>query len=152
MPGWEKIATKALVLVKLRNFGSPADSKPYGIEAGPAEDPVSGGQRYSALPVTVSRSDGVLEYWSGGLSLVNSMHQRISMPLYKVTEEGLGLRFSNTPLLQHSTSNKYVEQSSVMQSPFPRGKLTRDLRWAWIVYVSSRPVPATRMPSRSAYT
>jgi hypothetical protein len=32
-----------------------------------------------AMPVTVSRSDGVLEYWNDGLSLVNSMHYRISM-------------------------------------------------------------------------
>jgi hypothetical protein len=37
------------------------------------------GQRKSALPVTVSRRDGVLDYWSDGLSLVNSMHLRISM-------------------------------------------------------------------------
>jgi len=52
---------------------------PYGPEAGPVEDPAAGGQRYSALPVKFPRSDGVLEYWSDGLSLVNSMHQRISM-------------------------------------------------------------------------
>jgi hypothetical protein len=47
----------------------------YGLLEGPA----AGGQRQSALPVTVSRSDGVLEYWSDGLLLVNSMHQRVSM-------------------------------------------------------------------------
>ena len=32
------------------------------------------GQRSLALPVIVSRSDGVLEYWSDGLSLMNLIH------------------------------------------------------------------------------
>jgi hypothetical protein len=41
--------------------------------------PSGSGQREPILPVTVSRSDGVLEYWSDGLSLVNSIHQRDPM-------------------------------------------------------------------------
>jgi hypothetical protein len=47
--------------------------------SGPVEDPAAGGQGSLALPVTVSRRDGVLEYWSDGLSIMNSMHQRISV-------------------------------------------------------------------------
>ena len=46
----------------------------WGYEEGPSKGP-----RNYALPVTFSGSDGVLEYWSDGLSLVNSMRQRLSM-------------------------------------------------------------------------
>ena len=59
-----------------------------------------------------------MEYWSDGLSLVNSMHLRISMASVQGYRRSvLGFRFSNTPLL-----HKYVEQSKVMESPLPGGK------------------------------
>jgi len=59
-----------------------------------------------------------LEYWSDGLSLVSSMHLRISMASVQGCRKSvLGFCFSNTPIL-----HKYVEQSSVMESPLPGGK------------------------------
>jgi len=62
-----------------------------------------------------------LEYWSDGLSIMNSMHQRISVAsVLSYRRSVLGFRF-----LQYSitpTLHKYVEQSSVIKSPLPGGK------------------------------
>jgi hypothetical protein len=74
-----------------------------------------------ALPVTVSRSDGVLEYWSDGLSLMHFIHQRFLDALcLKLQKIGVGssfFQYSITPTL-----HKYVEQSRIMESPLPGGK------------------------------
>jgi hypothetical protein len=84
------------------------------------------GRRYSVLAKTVSRSDGVLEYWSDGLSFVNSMHRRICIAsVLSHRRSILDFRFSNTPLLspiRRPTLHKYVEQSKVMESHLPGGK------------------------------
>jgi hypothetical protein len=57
-----------------QNFGVDATSQKYTPGGHDGKGQISGHRTEN-----VSRSDGVLEYWSDGPSLVNSMHQIISM-------------------------------------------------------------------------
>ena len=62
-----------------------------------------------------------MEYWSDGLSLVNSMHMRISMAFVQGWRRSvLGFRFSNTPLLQYSIS--MLSRAESWRAPLPGGK------------------------------
>ena len=64
-----------------------------------------------------------MEYWNDGLSLVNSMHQRISVASVQSYRRWVGFSFfqySTTPTL-----HKYVEQRRVMESHLPGQKSTR---------------------------
>ena len=74
-----------------------------------------------------------MEYWSDGLSLVNSMHLRISMASVQGYRRSvLGFRFSNTPLLQYSIS--MLSRAKLWRAPF-QGANQSLVLWARILYL-----------------